>query len=1175
MAILSPVKSLLLHLKANHWRPHNPLLFALEIAAGLGFCLLLAFGLLLWRLAEGPVSLEFLHDRIESTINAELSNARAEFSRPVIMREKGGGIRLRLVDIKVLGSDDRLLAAAPMATVSMGLWGSLVGHTAITRMILIRPTITLSHGPDGQFSFGIADSLKPSAPAGENSTMPPERTGMAPKATHPQNRKALWSALFTEKQFNLLEKLNISPQSRLTHIGVNDAHLVITDELSGAVIRAGNTDLVLNRTKTGYTLSASTRFKVNTDYSSLSFKASFEHGGAASVETRFKDLIPAEFAHFLANPIMGGANLPLSGTATFSLDSSGTLLRASADIEAGAGLLEYGEAEGDSILIDEADISLFFDSATDSIAIEQGTFVSGYNRIQYSGKVGLVRNEQRNVTAFDLALSSSKVALALDSEPRKPVVFKWASLKAKVTQAPFAAEIIKARIGAKNLQLDLSGYVRAAPRSPEIHLEGSGRFISAHVIKRLWPASLAPGTRQWIGDNVKAGYIKDARFKIHLAPGEVARARTGTPIPDDHIQVRFNVRKARFTFMKGLPPIENANGQGLLAGDRLDIRLDKGYIKAPSGGRVKIVKGRFTIPKIHEDVSLGKTNGYVRTALAGPTKTILEILDMKPLEYISVMNIKPQSVGGTSTGNLQLHIPLERDLTLDRIAIKVKANLKNTRIRQLYKGVDLDNGNSVITLNNKGLEAKGKISLNGVPFTLKWNERFTTGKKFTTRFELGGTMDDKARKALGLELGAVIRGPASINLVAKARRGKVASAHIKANLKKSLLKQSNIKWKKPAGVPASLSFDLDFTKQKQLLLHKIDLKGKDLKLTGAIRLDDQHNIIKLDMGHVQLGRWTRFSLSGRREKNGVLHLKAKGKRFDARPLLKDLLSAGPSPGGAETDAGKAARITLEAEFAESLMLNDVRLKEASVKLLTVADMVEALSLRGKFSANAPLNVKISRTDKTTRILEINSRDGGALLRGADYYTKMRGGNFELHARMKTSGGRMKGKVRIENFSIAGEPALKSIMSSSRIKGKKGVPPNADKVDFNKLKLNFERIPGVMTIKNALIAGPSIGATARGRINHVNQTLQIAGTLVPAYGLNAVFGKIPVLGRFLSGRKGEGLIGITFGIQGPLKHPVLTLNPASALAPGFLRMLFEFNSGVKAPPLKPPKSIGDK
>jgi hypothetical protein len=166
-------------------------------------------------------------------------------------------------------------------------------------------------------------------------------------------------------------------------------------------------------------------------------------------------------------------------------------------------------------------------------------------------------------------------------------------------------------------------------------------------------------------------------------------------------------------------------------------------------------------------------------------------------------------------------------------------------------------------------------------------------------------------------------------------------------------------------------------------------------------------------------------------------------------------------------------------------------------------------------------------------------------------------------------------VRIENFSIAGEPALKSIMSSSRMKGKKGVPPNADKVDFNKLKLNFERIPGVMTIKSALIAGPSIGATARGRINHVNQTLQIAGTLVPAYGLNAVFGKIPVLGRFLSGRKGEGLIGITFGIQGPLKHPVLTLNPASALAPGFLRMLFEFNSGVNSTPLKPPKSISGK
>ncbi|HHK73755.1 MAG TPA: hypothetical protein ENJ57_01180, partial [Rhizobiales bacterium] len=517
------------------------------------------------------------------------------------------------------------------------------------------------------------------------------------------------------------------------------------------------------------------------------------------------------------------------------------LLRASADIEAGAGLLEYGRGKAESVLIDEASLSMFFDGETDSIAIEQGVFVSGYNRIQYSGNIGLVRDGQRNITAFDLALSSSNIALALDNATKKPVAFSWASLKVKVVPSPFSVEITKAVIGARHLQLNLSGYVRDAPLSPEIYLEGSGRSIPADVIKRLWPTSLAPGTREWIGRNVQAGKIKDARFKIHLLPGEAARARTGTPIADDHIQVKFNIRKARFTFMKGLPAIENADGQGLLAGDQLNIRLTRGRIKAPSGGWVRVKKGRFGIPKIHEDVTLGKTNGFVRASVTGPTKNILEILDMKPLEYISIMNIRPQAVGGTATGKLDLRIPLEQDLTLDQITIRIKAELKNTRIDQLYKGVDLDNGNSVLTVNNKGLEARGKIALNGVPFSLKWNERFVTTKKLTTRFELGGAIDDRARKALGINLKSVLRGPVTLKLVARARRGKLATAHVKAELKRAELRQNDIKWKKPKGIPASLSFDLDFPAEKQLRLRNLDLKGKNLKLTGAIRLDDRRD----------------------------------------------------------------------------------------------------------------------------------------------------------------------------------------------------------------------------------------------------------------------------------------------------------------------------------------------
>jgi hypothetical protein len=44
---------------------------------------------------------------------------------------------------------------------------------------------------------------------------------------------------------------------------------------------------------------------------------------------------------------------------------------------------------------------------------------------------------------------------------------------------------------------------------------------------------------------------------------------------------------------------------------------------------------------------------------------------------------------------------------------------------------------------------------------------------------------------------------------------------------------------------------------------------------------------------------------------------------------------------------------------------------------------------------------------------------------------------------------------------------------------------------------------------------------------------------------------------LGGRKREGLIGITYQMYGPVDGPTLKLNPASAIAPGIFRRIFEY------------------
>ena len=53
----------------------------------------------------------------------------------------------------------------------------------------------------------------------------------------------------------------------------------------------------------------------------------------------------------------------------------------------------------------------------------------------------------------------------------------------------------------------------------------------------------------------------------------------------------------------------------------------------------------------------------------------------------------------------------------------------------------------------------------------------------------------------------------------------------------------------------------------------------------------------------------------------------------------------------------------------------------------------------------------------------------------------------------------------------------------------------------------------------------------------------------------------VFGPLLGGGRNEGLFAVNFRVAGQATAPTLTVNPLSAIAPGFLRKLFGAGSGA--------------
>jgi hypothetical protein len=196
-------------------------------------------------------------------------------------------------------------------------------------------------------------------------------------------------------------------------------------------------------------------------------------------------------------------------------------------------------------------------------------------------------------------------------------------------------------------------------------------------------------------------------------------------------------------------------------------------------------------------------------------------------------------------------------------------------------------------------------------------------------------------------------------------------------------------------------------------------------------------------------------------------------------------------------------------------------------------------------------------------LRLQTGDGGTLLRALGAFEDLSGGDLDLTA----SFGVLvptQGVTKITNFRLLNAPALGKILQAVTVLG---IPEAASGPGllFNRMVVPFSIDDQMMTLKEARAYSASLGFTASGTIDLDVGAYDIHGTVVPAYALNALPGKIPLIGRLFSPEKGGGLFAMRYTMKGPFSDPKVTVNPLSAFTPGFLRGIFGI--GQKAQPNK--------
>jgi hypothetical protein len=198
-----------------------------------------------------------------------------------------------------------------------------------------------------------------------------------------------------------------------------------------------------------------------------------------------------------------------------------------------------------------------------------------------------------------------------------------------------------------------------------------------------------------------------------------------------------------------------------------------------------------------------------------------------------------------------------------------------------------------------------------------------------------------------------------------------------------------------------------------------------------------------------------------------------------------------------------------------------------------------------------------------RRLTLTSDNAGALLRRLDSYSNMKNGRLELSGKIDDSrlSQPFSGSLEISNYNIVEAPILARMLTLASLTGIRDQMKGEKGIAFEKFSAPFSYENKLARIHDGRTFGSAVGITFEGVLDFERDVSELDGTLVPAYILNSIWGKIPILGELLTGEeKGGGMFAATFHTSGSIDDPEVSINPLAALTPGLLRNLFEIFRG---------------
>ncbi len=647
-------------------------------------------------------------------------------------------------------------------------------------------------------------------------------------------------------------------------------------------------------------------------------------------------------------------------------------------------------------------------------------------------------------------------------------------------------------------------------------------------INWLWPAELEPKMRKAIFSGFREGDLTDINVKIDV--------ELDKKISYENVSIYGVMKNAEFIIDKDLhgkfPVISNIDAK--LSFNHNNLIAD---ISVASYGSVSITNAKVSIDDLFDNKNhIMRINGDASSS----TQSLYEVAG-----YINEDLHLDESYGIADT-EFMVNIPLE---SKDKLWFVVNSKLRDLKIPKIYNTFDITDGDCYLSFTPELVVVRGDGLIEGksVIFSIDYDMHKHKGK-----YDVEGEVSIDSLYNSGLipqwdEM--ALSGDVALKINVRSDAGGI-NTYGDIKFKDIDVDIKRLEWSgKDSG-----SLHLDVIKRgREITVNELSVTSDVFHIQNTKAFfGDNTKYVSIDKL-----RFIENDIALSYEDNGEkILVYISGKKMMLPSFVK---AAAELESVEETEQDEFVYKGLNFGYKKmdiKVVVDDLIMKNEHVMQDLLIDI--------KYDNESYLGSKVSgrytddnyiRGEYFSSGFEFIADDAGILFNSLGLYDNLHSGvlYFNIYE-PESKGAPVKGMVYIKKFGLANAPALAKILTLASLQGIVSILNGGEAISFASAYTSFLYKEGEINFTNGLAEGESIGIKFSGPLSFITGDYKIRGSVIPAYFINRVISKIPLLGRAITGGDNEGIVAFNYRADGRWDKYVVKVNTLSILAPGFLRKI---------------------